>query len=204
MTPTMKHYTTAETAKAIRTALKAAFPATKFSVRSSNYAGGSSIRIGWTDGPTGKAVKAVAGGFEGKGFDGMIDMSYYIEAWVLGGKVVGTRSTGTEGSRGTVAAWGLEAPEPGAELVQFSSSYVFFEREISPAFANTLIGVIASYWGGVAALPVAVEGYRGFDLGARGNQPVRPDLGTNGCAAHYSWGSQIREAAEDRTKFLQT
>lgn len=61
------------TAKLIRKALKESFPAVKFSVRSERYAGGSSINISWTDGPTGKQVERVAGAFEGGYFDGMID-----------------------------------------------------------------------------------------------------------------------------------
>ena len=50
---------TAETAKLVRKALKKAFPGMKFSVRSSNYANGSSIDVSWTDGPTMKAVDEV-------------------------------------------------------------------------------------------------------------------------------------------------
>jgi Large polyvalent protein associated domain 29 len=46
------HYSTKETAVCIRTALKQAFPCVKFSVRISLYSMGSSIDVGWTDGPT--------------------------------------------------------------------------------------------------------------------------------------------------------
>jgi hypothetical protein len=42
-------------------------------VRSSNYAGGASIRFSWTDGPTADQVKAISDKFEGGYFDGMID-----------------------------------------------------------------------------------------------------------------------------------
>jgi len=61
------------TAKLIRKALRESFPGVKFSVRSERYAGGSSINIAWTDGPTGKQVEHVAGVFEGSYFDGNID-----------------------------------------------------------------------------------------------------------------------------------
>jgi hypothetical protein len=54
----------AEQAKQIRVELKKAFPGTKFSVRSKNYSGGSSIRVEWTDGPTTKAVAAIANQYE--------------------------------------------------------------------------------------------------------------------------------------------
>lgn len=63
----------ADTAKLIRQALKEAFPGIKFSVRSSSYAGGASINIGWTDGPNDAQVEAITDRFEGAYFDGMID-----------------------------------------------------------------------------------------------------------------------------------
>lgn len=66
-----------ETAKLIRAALKAAFPATKFSVRCSRS--GGSTGIYWTDGPTTKQVQAVSGEFESQGFDGMQDMRTYAD-----------------------------------------------------------------------------------------------------------------------------
>lgn len=69
--------TTAETAKRLRGTLKAAFPETKFSVRSRSYAGGSSIDIRWTDGPSTRQVDAVKYEFEGATFDGMIDLKSY-------------------------------------------------------------------------------------------------------------------------------
>ncbi len=61
------------TAKLIRKALKESFPGVKLSVRSERYAGGSSINVSWTDGPTKPQVEHVAGAFEGSYFDGMID-----------------------------------------------------------------------------------------------------------------------------------
>jgi len=64
---------TKEVAKLIRKALKESFPAYKFSVRLERYAGGSSITVSWTDGPTVNQVEQVAGVFEGSYFDGMID-----------------------------------------------------------------------------------------------------------------------------------
>jgi len=67
----------AETAKRLRTALKEAFPAVQFTVRSKTYAGGASIDVGWTDGPTAKQVQAVCNRFEGATFDGMTDCKGY-------------------------------------------------------------------------------------------------------------------------------
>jgi hypothetical protein len=70
----MTHYMKpADTAKLVRKALKESFPGVKFSVRTSTYAGGASVRVGWNDGPAPKLVEAVAGAFAGSYFDGMID-----------------------------------------------------------------------------------------------------------------------------------
>jgi hypothetical protein len=67
----------AGTAKLLRQALKRTFSGVKFSVRSDVYAGGASIDISWTDGPTEKAVKALADEFAGADFDGMQDLKTY-------------------------------------------------------------------------------------------------------------------------------
>ncbi len=64
-----------DTAKAIRQALKAAFPRTKFSVRLS---AGGSVNVEWTDGPTEEAVRSVAGYYAGATFDGSIDLKELI------------------------------------------------------------------------------------------------------------------------------
>ena len=63
----------AETAKLVRAALKESFPGVKFSVKSSNYAGGASINVDFVDGPTADQVSAVAKAFQGAYFDGMTD-----------------------------------------------------------------------------------------------------------------------------------
>lgn len=68
-----KYLTCAETAKLVRAALKEAFPGVKFSVRSSVYAGGASINIEYTDGPSASQVEGIAQAFQGAYFDGMTD-----------------------------------------------------------------------------------------------------------------------------------
>lgn len=68
-----KYLSCAETARLVRAALKEAFPAVRFSVRSKTYSGGASINVEWTDGPCGADVKAIVGRFEGSYFDGMTD-----------------------------------------------------------------------------------------------------------------------------------
>jgi hypothetical protein len=61
------------TARLVRNALRQAFPELPrhfFSVRSASR----SIDIGWVDGPTEKAVKAIVDRYQGCDFDGMQDM----------------------------------------------------------------------------------------------------------------------------------
>jgi hypothetical protein len=69
-----RYISTVDTAKLLRKALRAAHPAVKFSVRSDVYAGGASIRVEWTDGPTEAAVRATTELYCGATFDGMTDM----------------------------------------------------------------------------------------------------------------------------------
>jgi hypothetical protein len=72
----------ADTAKLVRQALKAAFPGQTFSVRSSTYSGGASIRVGWVDGPQTNQVDQVAKVFAGSSFDGMIDLKTSNQHWL--------------------------------------------------------------------------------------------------------------------------
>lgn len=74
---------TTDTAKIIRTHLKETFPATKFSVRSEKYTGGSSIWISWVDGPTRNEVDLIAKMYEGATFDGMTDMKDYKTSFLV-------------------------------------------------------------------------------------------------------------------------
>lgn len=73
----------AETAKLVRRALREAFPGVTFSVRSKSYAGGSSISVGWTDGPTERDVREVTHRFRGADFDSMQDMKVYRGSTLL-------------------------------------------------------------------------------------------------------------------------
>lgn len=83
----MKYFTTAETAKLIRKALKESFSGHKFSVRSKVYSGGSSITVSWVDGPTDDSVTEVVGVFNGATFDGMTDMKSYVDSVYEGEEV---------------------------------------------------------------------------------------------------------------------
>lgn len=67
----------AAAAKAIRQEFKAAFPGTKFRVRSESFSMGSSVRIEWHNGPTRREVDNVAGKYQYGHFNGMDD-SYHM------------------------------------------------------------------------------------------------------------------------------
>lgn len=141
------YFSCAETAKLIRVDLKKAFPGVKFSVRSSVYAGGASIDVSWTDGPSQKAVEGVAKVYAGGGFDGMIDMAYSKDAWMApDGKVTYGSSEGTEGSMGVVAGYENPAPVAGAKKVRFSSDYVFCTKKWSvPTYTAAVEKVCKDY-----------------------------------------------------------
>lgn len=121
-----------ETAKLIRWALGREFPRTKFSVRSSKYAGGASIDVAWTDGPTSSQVERITGPFSGKGFDGMVDLGYSKQSWL---EEDGTATFAHhEGTNGSVSERFGSRRTAGARLVHFGADYVFTHREFSPEF----------------------------------------------------------------------
>ncbi|MBA4192508.1 MAG: hypothetical protein C0467_31460 [Planctomycetaceae bacterium] len=66
-------------AENIRRELKRKFPGVKFSVTSDSFAGGNSIDVKWTDGPTERDVKAIAYRHSAGSFDGSTDSYNYAE-----------------------------------------------------------------------------------------------------------------------------
>ena len=121
----------AETAKLVRKALKAAFPHVTFRVLSKTYSMGASIDVAWEDGPRAERVKAITDPFEGKSFDGMIDLAVANRHYITADGVVGYAGTqGTEGSHGTIAPVANEIPE-GARVVRFLADYIFPQRQVS-------------------------------------------------------------------------
>lgn len=125
MSDQKEYLSCAETAKLVRKSLKAEFPGQKFSVRSSVYSGGASIDVEWSDGPTTKKVEKILWQFEGRGFDGMIDMAYSISHWMLpDGTIQIAKSQGTEDSRGMYPKVENARPHPEAKLVHFGANYV--------------------------------------------------------------------------------
>jgi len=107
----------ADTAKLLRQGLKESFPGIKFSVKSSVYSGGASIRVRWTDGPMGTMVKAITDKLEGGYFDGMIDYK-------------GTRYHLLDG-----------AP------VHFGADFIFEEHSLSKPRAESIVAHFAQKWG---------------------------------------------------------
>jgi len=143
-----KYLSCAETAKLIRKALKKSFPGVKFSVRSSVYAGGASIDVGWTDGPSSKAVESVAGAYAGGGFDGMIDMAFSTDSWLMpDGSAAAASSPGTEGSRGVYSGYDYAAPAPEAEKVRFGANFVFCTKKWSVPAYTAAVEKVCKTWG---------------------------------------------------------
>ena len=105
----------AGTAKLLRQALKRTFSGVKFSVRSDVYAGGASIDISWTDGPTEKAVKALADEFAGADFDPSQDLKIPRAPELV------------------------PDPEYGAREIHFGADFVFCARATSDELALKIL-----------------------------------------------------------------
>ena len=69
----------AEAAKMIRKELKENFPDTKFSVRSSSFAGGNAVHIHWKGGPNSNEVQPLVNKYQAGSFDPMVDLYEYHE-----------------------------------------------------------------------------------------------------------------------------
>lgn len=72
--------TAALVAKEIRSLLRKKFPAVKFRVRSSNFAGGDSVDVDWDFGPTEEQVDQLLGIYRQGTFNGMDDSYTYFPA----------------------------------------------------------------------------------------------------------------------------
>ena len=125
-----KYLTCAETAKLIRPVLKSTFPGVKFSVRSDTYAGGASIRIRWTDGPTRKEVDRVVSRYAGATFDGMRDLKEYKAPTIMAG------------------------PDGELREVSFGANYIFTDRDISLELALKIRDELVETWGEPANLEI--------------------------------------------------
>jgi len=133
-----RYISTTETAKIIRQELAKAFPGIKFSVRSESYSGGSSINVGWADGPTPKMVEKVAHQFKAASFDSMIDLKTRHDS------------------------------EWNGERVRFGPDYVFCNRTLSTEFLQKVANRTAKEWGfEVPIVPVNIWGGLGGGLNER-------------------------------------
>lgn len=133
-----------ETAVLIRARLKSAFPGVKFSVRS-DY---NSVDVYWTDGPCGAAVDAIIRCYSFGGFDGMIDLAYDADNWLLpDGSMAPAASRGTTGSMGTCDAYATDCPVPGAFLVSGGPRYVFSHRTETEAHRHKWLALVHARYG---------------------------------------------------------
>ena len=106
----------------LRVALKSSFPRVKFSVRSKVYAGGASIGVVWTDGPTEARVKAVTHLYTGASVAPMDDLVQYHNT-VLGK---------ADGS---------------IESVHFGADFIATVRRFSREFLEDVAGEVAAEYG---------------------------------------------------------
>lgn len=139
----------AEIAKMIRKTLKGAFPGVTFSVRTDKYAGGSSVDIGWTDGPTTSQVDARVSAYAGARFDGMTDLAYCAGQWYcpehgprtaeIFGNSYDSETAGVGTGNGPVQSRCCAK----AELINSLASYVHTRRYLSPEFEAELGAIVA-------------------------------------------------------------
>lgn len=155
-TPRTEYLSCAQTATLVRAQLKKHFPGVKFSVKSSSYAGGASIRVRYESNSVwSKNVRAVTDQFVGSGFDGMIDMAYHRTHFLnADGTADLAHDAGTESSRGSVPERFGDA-KPGAVKVSFGADHIFVENEFrAPECARCIewnIGYRCDhYWEGQA------------------------------------------------------
>jgi len=123
-----------ELGKYVRTLLKQAFPAHKFSVTADRSTG--SIDVILTDetltteawATLRKEVTDAVGFLHGEGFDGSIDMRYSRKHYLLpSGEIIYAGTEGTKGSRGYVAAVHIPKPEHAKQL-RLCSSFIRIAR----------------------------------------------------------------------------
>lgn len=135
----------ADVAKLIRKDLKRNFPGVKFSVRTDKYSGGASIHVGWTDGPTSKAVDAVTSGYAGGRFDGMTDLAYSANSWYC--PTHGARMAETYGHGNGLDTTGASRCCSEAGLMHSLANFVFTSRELSPELHARLVAQVEAETG---------------------------------------------------------
>lgn len=141
---------TKDQAAYLRKFLKSQYPETKFSVRIERFAGGSAVNVNWTDGPASEEIDAILRGYQGGGFDGMIDMAYSIDSYLnpQTGEARFASTDGTAGSRGSVPKAHTWKPGPEWERVDFSAKFVHGNRKVTQQ-QEVIDKVIAAFGGDV-------------------------------------------------------
>lgn len=140
-----RYLSVTETAKLVRAALKREFPGAKFSVRSDSYAGGASVRVNWTDGPTVKEVDRVIAPYKGADFDGMVDLKTNNTSWLMPDGTAAVAHSGGGGS--TREDYYGSAPGPDAELVYFGADYIPTQRDISSEWKREILAAFSDLTG---------------------------------------------------------
>lgn len=184
----------AEVAKLLRKRLKTEFPGTKFSVRTSTYSGGASIDVRYTDGPSKRYVEAVVGAFQGARFDGMIDLGWSVDHWLLpDGSVQVAIDSGSEGSKGVHAPLTTIKPHDDAELVSFGTLYTSVDRTLSIGFLEKLAARIVA--GTNTEPPRIVEGWNGGGEVAKEDRERSPIGNAGPCDWHWHWPNVLHRAS---------
>jgi len=130
-----------DTAKLVRAALRAAFPSIGVSVRAHVYRGGSSLDVAWTEGPSTKAVEAVAGRFAGARLDGGLELRVRVLHWLLpDGTAMVASNEGTQDRQGAIPPEREWMPHPEARLVHFAPDFVFCNGRVAVPAEDTPAG----------------------------------------------------------------
>lgn len=115
-----------EVAALVRKRLKARWPGQKFSVRSSKFAGGSSVDVSYTAGPPQCLVDEEIGDYQFARFDSMTDYGYSCDLW-LNTKTGETRMARVEETYSD-RAQNNPSPGPDWEKVCGGKMYVHAQR----------------------------------------------------------------------------
>lgn len=148
------HKDVTEVAKIVRGLLKTHYGETKFSVRSERYAGGSSLRVEWTDGPTEKQVRDLTGFLASVTH---IDQSDYANSarsewegevfWSGANYISTSRHYSREHLESAAILASKEHDLPPLEVSESENGHAYFSRENSGELVNTPVHGPESYYG---------------------------------------------------------
>ena len=170
----------AETAKLVRAALKESFPGVKFSVKSSVYAGGASINVAYTDGPSASQVEGIAKAFQGAYFDGMTDYK------------------------------GCNYNTLDGQQVRFGADFIFVNRKFTYDTMFAIVNQVCNYYGFANQIIIKDGGFGAYiqevcpndDSQARGFTTYDIDRIIRDAASKYSMDDAAESATVKRVAFL--